>query len=297
MFNFNKLKYNLYQLLSLARITNPTGFILLFLPCAMTIAIYSSNIKELYSNLSLIALCSFIIRSIGCIINDIMDRSIDKNIERTKNRPLASGKLTLKPALVLLIILLSLQLYILLYLPLEAILSAFIIFPFILLYPLLKRFTYLPQVFLGFVFNFGVIVTYYTINANQIKAAIFLYIGCIFWTIAYDTIYGFMDYKDDIKNNVKSFALLIKDYRPKLIIAICYLIFLSFCTASTYIIFEHINYISIILLFCSFLTLMKQIDFDISNSASCLKSFKMNNLSGALIVVALICNNTSLINL
>jgi 4-hydroxybenzoate polyprenyltransferase len=291
---FNKLKYNTHQFLLLARVTSPTGFLLLFFPCAFTSAIYSHNLNELCSILFLTAICSFIIRSAGCVINDIIDRSVDIKVARTKKRPLAAGTLKLRSALIFLGSLLFIQLYILMYLPIRSIIAAFTIFPLIIIYPTLKRITYLPQVFLGIVFNFGVIITYYMISSKLQLSAFMLYLGCIFWTIAYDTIYGFMDWQDDAKNNIKSFSLLIKNYHPKIILGMCYFLFIFFSMLAMYIATNNIGYISCIFFLVSFITLIRQLTFDINNPQSCMMNFKANNLSGLWIFCAFVSNNDNL---
>lgn len=288
---FNQLKYNIHQLLLLARVHSPTGFLLLFLPCSFASALYSKNMDELFFVLAITFSCSFIIRSVGCIINDIIDRSLDAKVVRTKNRPLASDALKLSWALVFLAGLLLIQLYILLYLPVKSIIASFIIFPFIILYPALKRFTYLPQIFLGFVFNFGVIVTYYMMDSNLPLSAILLYIGCIFWTVSYDTIYGFMDIKDDAKHNIKSFSLLIKDNNPKIIIGILYSLFIGLVMVAAYLAAGKINIASVLLWIASCISLVKQLSFNLESPVDCMKHFKSNIVTGALIFLALLSNN------
>lgn len=290
----NQLKYNIHQLLLLARVHSPTGFLLLFFPCSFVSALYSKNIDELFFTLLITFACSFIIRSAGCIINDIIDRSIDAKVTRTKNRPLASGAVTMTAVLYFLFALLIIQLVILFYLPIKSIISSFTIFPFIILYPALKRFTYLPQIFLGFVFNFGVIVTYYMMDSNLSLSVILLYIGCIFWTVAYDTIYGFMDIKDDDKHNIKSFSLLIKDNNPKVIIGILYSLFIGLVMAAAYLAAGKINLVSILFWIASFVSLIRQLSFDLENPEDCLKHFKANTGTGALIFLALLINNVNI---
>jgi len=261
--------------------------LLLFFPCAMTIALYSHNKQQFYSMMAFIALCSLIIRSAGCIINDLIDKSIDRMVARTKNRPLASGAVSVNEALILLCFLLSLLLFALVKLPAAAQICSLLALPMILIYPTLKRFTYLPQVFLGLIFNFGIFITYYIINNSATYSLIILYLGCVFWTLAYDTIYGFMDYKDDQKIGVKSFALLLINKNYKLWLALFYIIFIASVTCSLYLVHNKVNIAACIILLCAFAALAWQIhylDKDLPNK--CLVCFKSNNIVGALVLLA-----------
>tara|TARA_Y100000590_G_C15555466_1_gene952622 strand:- start:437 stop:1129 length:693 start_codon:yes stop_codon:yes gene_type:complete len=164
-------------------------------------------------------------RSSGCIINDIVDINIDNKISRTKNRPLTSKKITIAEAIILLIVLLALSFLILLQFKYVTIIAGLFSFPLIVLYPFMKRFTYWPQFFLGLIFGWGVILVSYqfynTLNINFIL----LYIGCIFWTLGYDTIYAYQDKKEDVINNVKSTAVLFQS-KGAVFVKSCYLIFL-----------------------------------------------------------------------
>lgn len=148
-----------------------------------------------------------LMRSAGCVINDIFDRRVDKLVTRTKNRPLASGELNLRQALVFLALLLAGSLGVLFTLPIMAVIMGFAIVPFVVTYPLMKRVTYYPQIFLGITFNFGVIMAYAAATEDVSLATTILYIACIFWTIGYDTIYALQDIEDDMRVGVKSTAI------------------------------------------------------------------------------------------
>tara|TARA_B100000686_G_C16776048_1_gene968543 strand:+ start:77 stop:946 length:870 start_codon:yes stop_codon:yes gene_type:complete len=211
--------------LELIRLKNPIGFMLLMWPCWFGLAILPNNQISLFKWYILFFLGSFLMRSSGCIINDIVDINIDNKISRTKNRPLTSKKITIAEAIILLIVLLALSFLILLQFKYVTIIAGLFSFPLIVLYPFMKRFTYWPQFFLGLIFGWGVILVSYqfynTLNINFIL----LYIGCIFWTLGYDTIYAYQDKKEDVINNVKSTAVLFQS-KGAVFVKSCYLIFL-----------------------------------------------------------------------
>ena len=163
-------------------------------------------------------------RSAGCIVNDIVDEKIDKKVSRTKKRPIASGSLNKNLAWTYVIILCSLAFFVLIQFNLLTISLGASSMIFAFSYPFMKRFTYWPQLFLGFTFNWGIIMAW-TAMTNEISyLPILLYIGAIFWTLGYDTIYGYQDIKDDEIIGVKSTSIKFKK-NPKKIISICYLIF------------------------------------------------------------------------
>jgi 4-hydroxybenzoate polyprenyltransferase len=150
---------------------------------------------------------AILMRSAGCIINDLIDVEFDKQVRRTKKRPLASGLLTKTNAFVILAVLLILALLLLLQLNIFAIkLGLFVIIP-VIIYPFMKRYTYWPQLFLSITFNFGVLMVFAAFSNEIPRIAICTYLASIFWTLAYDTIYAYQDKKDDALIGLKSTAL------------------------------------------------------------------------------------------
>lgn len=146
-------------------------------------------------------------RSSGCVINDIVDRKIDAQVERTKSRPLASGEIRVIEALIILFIMLLAGLYLLLLLNKTAIYIALLSSILVAIYPFMKRITFWPQAFLGITFNIGILVAFASVKGHVEPAAILLYLAGIFWTLGYDTIYAHQDKEDDVKAGVKSTAL------------------------------------------------------------------------------------------
>ena len=278
--------------LDLIRIKKPIGIMLLFWPCLWGLTLGNNftinNLKyEIY--LIYFLLGSFLMRSAGCIVNDILDRKYDKLVKRTKFRPIACGKISVRLGLFYATILCLLAFLILIQFNYFVILLGIASMPFAFSYPLMKRFTYWPQLFLGFTFNYGLIMGWFSINLEFSYIPIFFYIGAIFWTLAYDTIYGFQDIKDDEIIGVKSTSIKFKK-NPKLFIFLCYSIFISM-QILTGVMMEFSNYYFIGIIIISVQLLIYQcLDLDVLNPNLCLKKFKSNNFLGLLVFLNILIN-------
>ena len=221
-------------------------------------------------------------RSAGCIVNDILDKEFDKKVSRTKKRPVASGKISIKLGLFYVIFLCLLALLVLLNFNILTIFLAIISMPLAFTYPLMKRYTYWPQLFLGITFNYGLILGW-TCVSNQLEIIpIIFYLGAIFWTLGYDTIYGYQDLKDDEIIGLKSTSIKFKK-DPKKFLVLCYLIFIiSFLT--TGILMELNNMFFIFSIIPILHLMIYQINsLKINSPLNCLKIFKSNNVFGFLI--------------
>lgn len=218
---------NIQNYLELARFDKPAGALLLMWPCwfGVIIAAYqNADALTVLFYLLLFATGSFVMRGAGCLVNDIIDKDLDAQVERTKTRPLPSGRLTLKQAYVFLGLLVSIGFCIWLCLNTPAKVISLIGLGMMCVYPLMKRISKYPQIFLGFTFNIGSLVAYAAITGQLQFTAYILYAGCIFWTIAYDTIYAHQDIEDDIKTGINSTAIAFGKWN-KLIIFICFALF------------------------------------------------------------------------
>ena len=183
---------NLKLFIQLTRLDKPIGYMLLFWPClwGLTIAYnFENNLNKYFFYLALFFLGSLFMRSAGCIVNDIFDRDFDKKVERTKNRPLASGKISIFLASFFALVLCILAFIVLINFNFLTIILAIASMPFAFSYPLMKRFTYWPQLFLGITFNYGLLLAWISIHESISLAPILLYFGAIFCTLGYDTIY------------------------------------------------------------------------------------------------------------
>jgi len=280
---FKKLKEFLY----LGRLNSPTGALLLAYPCFWGVALAKPDPNILFYYTIAFFIGSFSMRAAGCTWNDIQDRDLDKLVMRTKNRPIASGKLTIMEGIMFIIFNSIIGIVIIIMLPLKAIIIAIISIPLAAIYPFTKRISYFPQIWLGITFNIGLLIGYSTITKNYPPIEIFLmYVGAIFWTIGYDTMYAIQDYKDDIKHNIKSSAAKMKEYSG---------IFSSICYVFASIIFFiaiSINQSGFIPLTFVVLTGIWQayssLTTGISDTTKALKNFRISSISGLVIWLAIV---------
>jgi 4-hydroxybenzoate polyprenyltransferase len=206
---------------SLMRLDRPIGAWLLFWPCAWGVALAGMGERGVPLILWL-ALGAFAMRSAGCVYNDIVDRDLDRRVERTKLRPLASNRLSVRSAWALLVALSLIGLLVLLQLNLAAALIALASLALVAAYPFMKRITWWPQAWLGLVFSWGALVGWAAVEGEIEAAALLLYAGSICWVIGYDTIYALQDKEDDALVGVKSSALALGS-RARAGIALFYL--------------------------------------------------------------------------
>ncbi len=271
--------------IELTRLNKPIGFMLLFWPCSwgLTLAYdFSLNLNKYFFYLILFFLGSILMRSAGCIINDILDKEFDARVFRTKNRPIASGEISIKLAILYSLILCFMALIVLLNFNLLTIILALGSMPLAFSYPLMKRFTYWPQLFLGITFNYGLILGWTSIYGEISIVPIIFYFGAIFWTLGYDTIYGYQDIKDDEIIGLKSTSIKFKGSAKKFLIT-CYVLLISLIIVGGYLMkFSYVYYLlnipAIVYLFFFQIKI-----FDQENPLNCLKAFKSNNLFGLLI--------------
>ena len=281
---------NLNLFIELTRLKNPIGYMLLFWPCiwGLTIAYNFNNDLNIFIFYSfLFFVGSILMRSAGCIVNDIADRNFDKKVARTKNRPIASGKISILLATIYVIILCFLAFLVLVNFNKLTIILAIASIPLAFTYPLMKRFTHWPQLFLGITFNYGLILGWASINENISLAPLVFYFGTIFWTLGYDTIYGYQDIKDDEIVGVKSTSIKFKN-NPKKILFSCYLItILSLIFLGFIMNFNFIYFLFLIIPFVH-LFFFQLIKLNVKNPNLCLKIFKSNNLFGLIIFLNLL---------
>ena len=273
--------------LELTRLKRPIGYMLLFWPCAwgLTAAYdFEQNLEKYFFYLILFFLGAVLMRSAGCIINDIADKDFDKKVKRTKNRPIASGEVSVKVGFLYAAVLCVLAFLVLINFNQFTIILALGSMPLAFTYPLMKRFTYWPQLFLGVTFNYGLVLGWTSIHNEINLIPLILYIGAIFWTLGYDTIYGYQDIKDDEIIGLKSTSIKFKN-NPKKFLFFCYtLFFISMVLAGYEMELNYFYYTFLLLIFYQlFIFQIRGADF--KNSSRCLKIFKSNNLLGFLIFI------------
>jgi len=272
--------------IELTRLNKPTGFMLLFWPCAWGLTLgYNFNLEtNLYlKNLILFFLGSVLMRSAGCIFNDIIDRDLDKKVKRSKKRPIASGEISVSQSLIYVIGLCLMAFLILLQFNLLTIILGLGSMVLAFSYPFMKRVTYWPQLFLGLTFNWGIVMSWTSMTNSISIEPIILYIGAIFWTLGYDTIYGIQDIRDDEIIGVKSTSIKFKN-NTKTFVGSCYS--LSILMILILYFMMEINKYFLILSTLFILSLIYQLKiFKVNKPQTCLAAFKMNNLTGFFIFI------------
>ena len=272
--------------IQLTRLNKPIGFMLLFWPCTwgLTLAFYFNRATDLYLKyLILFFLGSVLMRTAGSIFNDIIDKNFDKKVERTKERPVASGKISTFNAFLYVILFCLIALVILLQFNALTIVlgSSSMILAFS--YPFMKRITYWPQLFLGLTFNWGIIMGWTSITNNISIEPLILYLSAIFWTLGYDTVYGLQDIHDDEIIGVKSTSIKFKN-NVKIFVGGCYCLCVLFILIM-FLMMEMNKYLLLLStpFIISFVYQIKM--FNINNPKSCLSAFNNNNLTGLLIFI------------
>ena len=274
----------------LTRLKKPIGYMLLFWPCSWGLTLgydFSSSLNIYFFYLLLFFLGSVLMRSAGCIVNDILDRKFDKKVFRTKDRPIASGKISVKLGIFYSGLLCFVAFIVLINFNSFTILTALASMPLAFSYPLMKRYTYWPQLFLGITFNYGLILGWTSINNEINFIPLIFYIGAIFWTLGYDTIYGFQDIKDDEIIGIKSTSIKFKS-NPIIFLYLCYTIFASSLILVGFLgEFSKLYFVSLIMIFLQmyYFQLKK---FKQNSPSTCLEIFKSNNFLGILVFLTLL---------
>lgn len=271
--------------LRLMRLDHPTGIFLLLWPCWWAIGFAMNDIVP-WELFILFAVGSVFMRSAGCIVNDMIDRKLDANVERTVTRPLASGEIKIWQALAVLAVLLFISFCLLMFLNRTTIILGYIILVPIAIYPLMKRITYWPQLFLAFTFNWSILMGWAAVRDEVTLQAIILYFAGFLWTVGYDTIYSHQDKEDDAALGLKSTALRF-GHNTKRFLAVLYagtiiLLWLSGIISKMGLFFHVFLMLGAFQLFWQVMTL------ELDSPESCMKKFRSNRLFGLLIFIAII---------
>ena len=267
------------------RLNAPVAYLLVFFPAVFGLLLAYEKTSDLYY-LAILFVGSILARSAGCIINDFFDKDFDRQVERTKNRPLANNTISTSLAFIILVLLLFAALWLLLFLSVTAIILGIVAFCMMSIYPLMKRFTYFPQMFLGITFNLGCLIGYACVKDDISISSLLMYFACGFWTFGYDSIYAFMDIKDDKLVGVKSSAIFL-EYKPyKLLISLVYTIFIGFYILANLL---SNNTFGALGGLAAIPILTWQIkSLDISNPKNCLIRFKSNQYVGFIMSLSML---------
>ena len=270
-----------------SRYDKPHGILLLYFPC-----IWGINLNDVNTTNDIFLYFIFFIgacgmRALGCLWNDFNDKDFDIKVKRTQSRLIASKKITNKTIVIFCFIngcIGSVPLY---FIPINSIITSLSILPIIIIYPFMKRFTWWPQLWLGICFNWGVLVGFSVYDYNLFNLELILfYVGSVFFTIGYDTIYGFQDIKDDEKIGIKSTSIKFKS-NAKLFLFSIYFIAFSFWTSSLILLHNSISIIIIFILLC-LLILIKVLLTNTKEPNDCKKTFIYNSYFSLSIIFVLI---------
>ena len=281
---------NIKLIIELTRLNKPIGFMLLFWPClwGLTLSYDFDLTLDVFIFYGLLFISgSVLMRSAGCIVNDICDKNFDKLVDRTKNRPIASGKISIRLAIIYAAALCIIAFLVLINFNKFTILMALISMPFAFSYPLMKRFTHWPQLFLGITFNYGLVLSWISIKNDISLIPIMFYLGAIFWTLGYDTIYGYQDIKDDEIIGVKSTSIKFKN-NPKKFILICYLTFIAALILIGVLMKFNLFYFLFLIIPILQLIFSQIYKLNVNDPLNCLAKFKSNNFLGLIIFVNLL---------
>ena len=270
-----------------SRYDKPHGILLLYFPC-----IWGINLNDVNTTNDIFLYFIFFIgacgmRALGCLWNDFNDKDFDIKVKRTKSRLIASKKITNKTIVIFCFIngcIGSVPLY---FIPINSIITSLSILPIIIIYPFMKRFTWWPQLWLGICFNWGVLVGFSVYDYNLFNLELILfYVGSVFFTIGYDTIYGFQDIKDDEKIGIKSTSIKFKS-NAKLFLFIIYFIAFSFWISSLVLLHNSILTLAIFIFLC-LLILIKVLLTNTKEPNECKKTFIYNSYFSLSIMFVLI---------
>jgi 4-hydroxybenzoate polyprenyltransferase len=267
---------------SLMRLDRPIGTWLLYWPCAWGVAL--AGVRGRWDLFLWLALGAFAMRSAGCVYNDIVDRELDRKVERTRLRPLASGRVSPRAAWALTILLCLLGLFVLFQLGRTAQFVALGSIALVAAYPFMKRITWWPQAWLGLVFSWGALVGWPAVTGELGLPALWLYAGSVAWVIGYDTLYAIQDIDDDALVGVKSSARRLGDQAP-LGVGICYGLALLLWAAAIWSVRP--DWVALLALVPAALHLLGQaLRADPRDGEGALRLFRSNRTAGLLVFAA-----------
>jgi 4-hydroxybenzoate polyprenyltransferase len=264
---------------SLMRLDRPIGTWLLYWPCAWSVAL--AGVRGQWELFAWLLLGAFVMRSAGCTYNDIVDRDLDRQVERTRLRPLAAGRVALKAAWALVVGLSLIGLVVMLQLKPAAQLVALLSLAPVAAYPFMKRITWWPQAWLGLVFSWGALVGWPAVTGDFELPALLLWLGSIFWVVGYDTLYAIQDIEDDALVGVKSSARALGE-RARLGVGICYALALAGWAAAIWMVRP--DWIALLALLPAAIHLVSQAArADPGDGAGALALFRSNRFTGLLL--------------
>lgn len=276
--------------LRLARFDRPIGFWLLFWPCAFGLTLATHGLNVPLSRLlwygALFAIGAIAMRGAGCVWNDIADRHIDAQVARTRGRPLPSGAVSVRAALVFLVVLALIGLAVLLQFNRFAVLLGLASLIPVAIYPFMKRITHWPQAVLGIAFNWGALLGWAAVRGDLSLPPYLLFVGCVLWTVGYDTIYAHQDKEDDAIVGVKSTALMFGAATKPLLWLFYGGALACWAIAGLQMKLHQAYYLGLVVLAVQLAGQIMRVKLE--DSASCLAAFRSNREAGAILFFCLL---------
>ncbi len=280
---WNALPNNYIKWIRLGRFDRPVGFWLLLLPGWWVLPLTSLGLLECLKIMFVLLIGSIVMRAAGCTINDLWDKDIDKKITRTKNRPLATGDISVNQALIFLLFMSLIGLICLYQLNTKTWFVAISAIPLVIIYPLAKRFTKWPQVVLGLTFSWAVPTAWASAGENWNLGIISIYFATVFWIIGYDTIYGCQDKNEDEKLGVKNSAVSAKNFLSAFVSISYILCFILLITGGYFLQANYFWFLGVMI--CGLHLLFQVIKLQDLNKNHPLKIFKTNVHLGLLLTI------------
>jgi 4-hydroxybenzoate polyprenyltransferase len=277
-------EFNIRPYFYLIRLNKPLPILLLLWPTLWALIIANSGNPSIKLTV-IFVLGVFLMRSAGCIANDISDRNFDGAVERTKNRPLATKELSVLSAVIFALILFIISFFLVLQLNTYAIYLSLLALGLSIIYPLCKRFFFMPQVVLGMAFNFGIIMVFAASKNDVPLNAYWLYLAAIIWTISYDTIYALADLKYDLQLDLNSSARFFGKYAEKIILSLQSLFILSIAFYGYFSNYSFVYYV--ILIFTVPFFLYEYSLYKDHEIPGCVKAFSNNQWVGLIVLLAI----------
>jgi 4-hydroxybenzoate polyprenyltransferase len=266
------------------RLDRPIGIWLLLIPGLWSI-VMAARLQDMPHLVFIFTMGAIVMRAAGCIYNDLIDIDIDRMVVRTRSRPIASGEISPRNAIILLVSLLVFALALLTQLPRVAVFLGFFALIPVAIYPVLKRFTYWPQVMLGIAFNWGTLMGWAASHVHLSTSAFMLYGAGLSWTMIYDTIYAHQDKEDDLLIGVKSTALKFGNATPYVLLAFAVVMFLFLYVVGFR---EELSGYYFIGIFAAFAGIAHQtFNLDYDNPAACLRAFKLQAYAGWIVLLSI----------
>jgi 4-hydroxybenzoate polyprenyltransferase len=277
-----RLPQRLRDFALLARFDRPIGWWLLFWPCAWGVWLAGAGWQ--FALVAWLLVGAIAMRGAGCVYNDIVDADLDRRVERTALRPVASGRVSAKAAWIWLFALCALGLVVLLQLRWQAQLVALASLFLVAAYPFMKRITWWPQAWLGLVFTWGALVGWVALRSDRIDAMLALWAGSIFWCIGYDTIYALQDKEDDALVGIRSSALRLGAHVRAGVLGF-YGLALAFWGLAAWLVRE--DPLAMLALLPAAVHLLWQgLTLDPADGAGALERFRSNRFAGLLVAAA-----------